>query len=91
MLERYKYIRIALKDIPQEFIDKYTLFTIAEDGYVLVEIRRGMYGLPQIANNQLVKHLAKFGYRPTPHTHGLWRHDNRDIKFCLCVDNFGVY
>ena len=86
-------MRIALRDIPPKFIAKYKLEDLAENGYILLEIRRGMYGLPhagRIANDQLVEHLAKFGYRPTARTHGLWRHDTRDIKFCLCVDDFGV-
>eukprot|EP00957_Ditylum_brightwellii_P058094 4405855-Ditylum_brightwellii.AAC.1 len=64
-----------------------------ENGNVYVEIRKGMYGLPQtgkIANNQLVKHLKQYGYRPTKHTPGLWKHKTRDITFCLVVDNFGV-
>lgn len=90
---RYEYMRVALRDIPPEFIAAYALEDIAEHGSVLLEIRRGMYGLPhagRIANDQLVNHLAKFGYRPTARTHGLWRHDTRDIKFCLCVDDFGV-
>jgi hypothetical protein len=34
--------------------------------------------------------LAKDGYRPTPHTRGLWTHDTRPISFSLVVDDFGV-
>eukprot|EP00957_Ditylum_brightwellii_P038085 2880364-Ditylum_brightwellii.AAC.1 len=52
-----------------------------------------MYGLPQagkIANDQLIKHLAKFGYSPEQHTPGLWKHKDRDITFCLVADNFGI-
>ena len=49
-------------------LDKYLVF-------VCFEIRKGMYGLPQvdrIANDQLVQHLAKSGYAPTKHTPVFW-------------------
>jgi hypothetical protein len=36
------------------------------------------------------RNLAKEGYRPTTHTHGLWTHDTRPISFSVVVDNFGV-
>jgi hypothetical protein len=52
-----------------------------------------MYGLPQsgiLANELLQRNLAKDGYRPTQHTHGLRTHDTRPISFSLVVDNFGV-
>ena len=52
-----------------------------------------MYGLKQaglIPNQQLQKHLAKFGYAPTARTPGLWTHSSRDIAFSLVVDDFGV-
>jgi hypothetical protein len=52
-----------------------------------------MYGLPQagiLANELLQRQLAPDGYRPTKHTHGLWMHDMRPIKFSLVVDDFGI-
>jgi hypothetical protein len=52
-----------------------------------------MYGLPQagiLANELLQRNLAKDGYRPTAHTHGLWKHETRPISFSLVVDDFGV-
>jgi hypothetical protein len=53
-----------------------------------------MYGLPQagiLAQNLLKKRLAKHGYRPTRHTHGLvWKHDTKPVMFYLVVDDFGV-
>ena len=51
------------------------------NGFVYVEIRKGMYGLPQagrLANDQLVAKLAPHGYHPCPLTPGLWRHSKRD-------------
>jgi hypothetical protein len=52
-----------------------------------------MYGLPQagiLANELLQRNLAKDGYQPTQHTHGLWTHDTRPMSFLLVVDDFGV-
>jgi hypothetical protein len=52
-----------------------------------------MYGLPQagiLANELLQRNLAKDGYRPMQHTHGLWKHDTRPISSSLVVDDFGV-
>jgi hypothetical protein len=52
-----------------------------------------VYGLLQagiLANELLQRNLAKGGYRPTTHTHGLWTHDTRPISFSLGVDDSGV-
>jgi hypothetical protein len=84
---------INLSSLPQETIDKYDLFELSQDGKLYIEIQKGMYGLPQagILANELLQHnLAKDGYRPTQHTHGLWKHDTRPISFSLVEDEFGV-
>ena len=52
-----------------------------------------MYGLKQaalLAYKHLVNQLAPHRYHPCPYTTGLWEHDTRPTKFCLCVDDFGV-
>jgi hypothetical protein len=92
-MERYEYMRIPLDMIPQAIIDQYNLTPLIHNGFVYVEIRRGMYGLPQagrLANDQLIAFLAPHGYHPVPLTPGLWRHNTRDIVFSLVVDDFGV-
>jgi hypothetical protein len=84
---------INLSSLPQETIDKYDLIELTQDRKVYIKIQKGMYGLPQagiLANELLQRNLAKDGYRPTPHTHGLWKHDTRPISFSLVVDDFGV-
>jgi hypothetical protein len=84
---------INLVSLPQETIEKYDLNELAQDEKVYIEIQKGMYGLPQagiLANELLQRNLAKYGYRPTTHTHGLWTHDTRPISFSLVVDDFGV-
>ena len=66
---------------------------VTEDGYVYVEVRRGMYGLPQagkLANELLEKRLDAHGYRQSKITPGFWTHDWQPICFTLVVDAFGV-
>ena len=92
-MKHYKYMRIPVWAIPACMMDQYDLAPLVHNGSVLVEIRKGMYGLPQaglIAYERLVKHLARYGYHPARHTHGLWTHKVRPILFSLVVDDFGV-
>ena len=93
-MERFEYMRISVKIIPSYILDLYELRDLVTDGFVYVEIRRGIYGLPQagrIANDQLVTFLAPHGYHPVPITPGLMRHDTRDIFFTLVVkDDLGI-
>jgi hypothetical protein len=86
-------MRIPVADIPDDIFHKYKLAGLVYNNYVLVEIRKGMYGLPQagiLAHDRLVDHLAKHGYFPTKHTPGLFTHTTRPISFSLVVDDFGV-
>jgi len=89
-----EYMRLRLDIIPEEIISKYNLRDLVDDeGWVYVEIRKGMYGLPQagiIANQLLEQRLAAKGYYQCQHTPGLWRHVWRSIVFCLVVDDFGI-
>jgi hypothetical protein len=84
---------INLSSLPQETIDKYDLIELAQDRKEYIEVQKGMYRLPQagiLTTELLQRNLAKDGYRPTPHTHGLWKHDTCPISFSLVVDDFGV-
>ena len=84
---------IKMSDIPQDIIDQYRLKEKSVNGKVLVEIRKGMYGLKQatrITNDRLKQHLKKYGYIPCRYTPGLFTHTSQKISFALCVDNFGV-
>jgi len=92
-MERYEYMAILLADIPETIIQQYNLLEKAHNGVVYVEIRKGMYGLPQagrIANDKLVPILAKAGYHQAEHTPGLFTHEWRPIAFSLVVDDFGI-
>jgi hypothetical protein len=93
-MEYYQYMRVPTWCIPPEVWDdpSYNIH-VADDGYVYLEIRRGLYGLKEagiLAFNQLVKKLAPHGYEPMPFTPGLWRHRTKRTTFVLCVDDFGV-
>ena len=90
---RYEYMKISLAILPEEIIAQYNLLQLASNGWVYLEIRKGMPGLKQadrIANDRLKIHLAKFGYSPVSWTPSLWKHATKDICFSLVVDYFGV-
>ena len=91
-MQEYEYARVPLAKMPAEIVDQYNLRDLSHEGYIMIEIRRGMYGLPQagiLANIQLQTHLRKFGYYETK-TPGLYRHTTRPTTFTLVVDDFGI-
>ena len=47
-MQRYKYMFLNVKDISMDIIIRYNLHNIAINGRIYVEIRKGMYGLPQV-------------------------------------------
>ena len=68
----YEYMKLKLDIIPREIVLQYKLKGVTSDGWKYLEIRKGMYGLPQagiLVNNNLTAHLATRGYVPTAHTH----------------------
>jgi hypothetical protein len=92
-MESFEYMRIPIKLIPQEIIDRYNLLPLVSDGHVYIEAQKGMYDLPQsviLANQLLARRLAIHGYHQTKFTPRLWRHVTRPIQFTLVVDDFGV-
>ena len=78
---------------PPEIALQYSLASLAHNGWIYMEIRKGMPGLKQaglLANQRLRTHLAKYGYHPMDRTPALWCHDTRPITFTLVVDGFGI-
>ena len=63
-----EFMRIPLKIIPQEIVDAYNIATLVENQvWIYMRIEKVMYVLKQasiIANQELVKHVAPFGYHP---------------------------
>jgi hypothetical protein len=63
------------------------------DGWVHLEMRRAVWGLPQagiLANKKLRWKLAPFGYHECIDTPGLWKHESQPLTFTLVVNDFGV-
>ena len=92
-MEEYEYMKMPLKMFPDHIKRQYNLMKHEKGGYVYLEIRRAIYGLPQagrLANIQLKEFLEPEGYYEVEHTPGLWRHKWRPISFTLVVDDFGV-
>ena len=92
-MNRYEYMRISGQQILDDIIQLYKLKSLVVNGFVMVEIRKGMYGLSQagiIANNHLQNHLAKSNYFPCQTIPSLYKHAIFDTIFTLVVDNFGI-
>jgi len=90
---RYEYVRIELSKIPPEAITSHNLTPFIYNNAVYFEIRKCMYGLPQagrLSQLRLISHLKEHGYHQCPNTPCLFKHESRDIMFCLVVDDFGV-
>ncbi len=93
-MTRYEYVRLSMNDIPNEIIKEYKLTDIVTpDNNVYIEVRKGMYGLPQaglLAQQLLEKRLNAHGYKQDPLIPGFWTHITRPIQFILTVDDFGI-
>ena len=92
-LEYFEYMKIPLNLFPKWTKKQYNLNEVAFDGWVYIEMRRAVWGLPQagiLANKRLRRKLAPFGYSESVNTPGLWTHKSCPISFTLVVDDFGV-
>ena len=89
-----EFMKIHRNDIPQDIHTRYNSTNYMDNnGYIYFKIIKGMYGLKQVAilaYNQLKANLKHHGYFPIPQTVGMWKHNTRKTKFCLCVDDFGI-
>jgi hypothetical protein len=56
-LPRFEYMKMLLSRFPEDIVEKYNLNALAVDGWVHIEIRKGMYGLKQagLLSNQLLQ------------------------------------
>jgi hypothetical protein len=92
-MDRYEYMRMPARAFPAAFLDAYNLRPKIYKDYIYMEIRKGMYGLPQagiLANQLLRKRIKPHGYYEVPNTPGLWKHETRPTTFTLVVDDFGI-
>jgi hypothetical protein len=89
-LNHFEYMRMPISLFPTDIIDHYQPNNKVLKDYVYMEIRKGMYGLPQagiLANKLLKKRLTKYGYLEQPHTPGLFSHESCPIWL---VGNFRI-
>jgi hypothetical protein len=92
-LEYFEYMHMPLNLFPIWIQNQYNLKTLAYKGYVHLEIRHTIWGLPQagiLANKRLRCKLVMFGYFEHVNTPGLWYHKSRPISFTLVVNDFGI-
>mmetsp|Transcript_11265 Transcript_11265/g.15885 ORF Transcript_11265/g.15885 Transcript_11265/m.15885 type:complete len:463 (+) Transcript_11265:115-1503(+) len=92
-MHRPEFMKIPLKYIPTDIMKRYNVKSLVIDGYIYVQINKGMYRLKQaaiLAYNNLVSKLETYGYKPVFHNLTIWTHTLCHTQFCLCVDDFGV-
>jgi len=92
-MDRFEYMKMPLDIFPPTTVEQYNLMEHTHNGFVYLEIRKAIYGLPQagiLANKLLRQRLRPAGYYEVAHTPSLWKHTTRHIQFTLTVDNFGV-
>ena len=69
-MERFEYMRIPVHQIPKEIYDQYNLQEITHNGFVYVEIRKGIVDYPK--QEYLPTHNSSSYWQPTdtikPHT-----------------------
>ena len=90
-LDRKEYMRISLKHIPSDIQERYNIASMVHNGNVLMEISKGIYGLPQagkLAQDRLVKHLATHNYIQCVNTPCLFINKENGVTFTLVVDDF---
>ena len=93
-MEGDEYMKVHIKYFPEDIRKRYKLHEkVTASGHIYIRIKKGMYGLKQaaiLAYDNLKKNLATHGYRPIVGTAGMWEHESRTTKFCVCVDDFGI-
>ena len=63
--DQFEYMKLKLSDLPEDFVTLYNIVSkVDKNGFVYLEIRRGMYVLPQsgiLAQQLLEKQLNNKG------------------------------
>ena len=66
-LSQYEYMHLKFSNLPKDCVQLYDLASkFTKDGYVDIEVRRGMYGLPQaglLAQQLIEKRLNQKRYQ----------------------------
>jgi hypothetical protein len=72
-------MNIPLALFPPWIVEQYDLAKHHKDGWLHLEMRRAVWGLPQVgilANKKLRRKLAPFGYHKCVDTPGLWKYES---------------
>jgi hypothetical protein len=92
-LQYFEYMHMPLALFPIWIQEQYNMKQLAYQGYVHLEMRHTVCGLPQtgiLANKRLRCKLAPFRYYEHVNTPGLWYHESRPTSFTLVINNFGI-
>ena len=92
-MDRSEWMRVPIKFLPEATVIKHKLHKFIHNGFMLCEIAKGMYGLPQagiLAQKQLLTRLAVAGYIQDELVPCVINHKNNGITFTLVVDDFGI-
>jgi hypothetical protein len=86
-------MKLALIIIRQEIIDKYNMLEKEKNGYVYIQMDKGMYGILQegiLPNDLLVKCLAPQNYHSVCHMHVMWKHHTHPVMLTLVMGDFRI-
>ena len=89
-LKNAECVRFRLDQIPPRTVEHCKPLEKAHNGHVNAKINKAWHGLKQsgkIAHDDLVEHSAKIGHHKGE-TEGPFLHKEKDLVFCLVVDNF---
>jgi hypothetical protein len=92
-LDQFEYMKMPISFFPTWIIEQYNLQKYVLNGFIYLEIRGAIWGLPQagiLANKLLRKHILPHGYYECANTPSLWKYITRPILFTLVVNNFSV-
>ncbi len=92
-LDRYEYMKMPINLFPPWIIKQYGLHNKIVGGYIYLQMRKAVWGLPQagiLANKLLQKRLAPHDYYEFKYTPGLWTHTTWPITFTLVVNDFST-
>jgi hypothetical protein len=97
LLPELEYIKIYVDDYPADILSHLGLTEFVQTDkqgriFVYCAIQKTMYGLAmsgKLCKLDLVALLKSFGFHETA-TPCLFRHETRNITFCLVVDDFGI-
>ena len=64
-MKEFEYIQVPLSTFPAEILRQYDFLSLVENGHIMVEVCKGVYGIPQagiLINTHLRTLLSKHGY-----------------------------